>query len=67
MIRKYNPEEVKEFIKDLWGYMPDDSNVTYDADGVETEESYRLRQKDLKQHRMYTDSDWKRSGLMECK
>ena len=45
MIRKYNPEEVKEFIKDLWGYMPDDSNVTYDADGVETEESYRLRQK----------------------
>ena len=67
MIRKYNPEEVKEFIKDLWGYMPDDSNVTYDADGVETEESYRLRQKDLKQHEMYNDPDWNRSGLGEFK
>ena len=47
--------------------MPDDSNVTYDADGVETEESYRLRQKDLKQHEMYNDPDWNRSGLGEFK
>ena len=48
----YNPEEVKQFIRDLWEYIPDDPKVTYDSDGVETEESFRQRQKDLKQHEM---------------
>ena len=63
----YNPEEVKQFIRDLWGYIPDDPKVTYDSDGVETEEASRQRQKDLKQHEMYNDPDWNRSGLGEFK
>ena len=67
-------EEIKAFIKECFSEIPEHpvhaetegfEQWRFDSNGVETEESFRERQKDLDKHKMYTDKDWNRSGLGE--
>ncbi len=57
-----DPKEARAFIKECFSEIPEHPAH---AEDVETEESYRERQKDLRQHEMYNDRDWNRSGLGE--
>ena len=54
-----NPDEVRAFIRECFSEIPEHPVHT------ETEESYREHQKDLRQHEMYNDRVWNRSGLGE--
>ena len=60
-----NPEEVKAFIRECFSEIPEHPVHAEAQPNIETEESFRERQKDLDKHRMYTDKDWNRSGLGE--
>ena len=60
MKHNYDKEEVKQYIRDLWKQIPD----VQELKSAEIEiDSSRQRQKDIRQHNMYVDTDWNWSGL----